>query len=88
MNYGDVLTVTLTLFAVIDILGSIPIIIGLRSKMGHIQSEKATLVSGLIMILFLFIEIEPIFFKYHPKIGIKSNSFLRIKTGELKTVCR
>ena len=47
MNFGDVLTVTLTLFAVIDILGSIPIIIGLRSKMGHIQSEKATLVSGL-----------------------------------------
>ena len=44
MNFGDVLTVTLTLFAVIDILGSIPIIIGLRSKMGHIQSEKATLV--------------------------------------------
>lgn len=55
MNFGDVLTVTLTLFAVIDILGSIPIIIGLRSKMGHIQSEKATLVSGLIMILFLFV---------------------------------
>ena len=55
MNFGDVLTVTLTLFAVIDILGSIPIIIGLRSKIGHIQSEKATLVSGLIMILFLFV---------------------------------
>ena len=55
MNFVDVLTVTLTLFAVIDILGSIPIIIGLRSKMGHIQSEKATLVSGLIMILFLFV---------------------------------
>lgn len=36
MNFGDVLTVTLTLFAVIDILGSIPIIISLRSKMGHI----------------------------------------------------
>ena len=55
MNFGNVLTVTLTLFAVIDILGSIPIIIGLKSKMGHIQSEKATLVSGLIMILFLFV---------------------------------
>ncbi|GIR11797.1 MAG: hypothetical protein CM15mP23_03720 [Cryomorphaceae bacterium] len=55
MNFGDILTITLTLFAVIDILGSIPIIIGLRSKMGHIQSEKATLVSGLIMILFLFV---------------------------------
>ena len=55
MNFVDILTVTLTLFAVIDILGSIPIIIGLRSKMGHIQSGKATLVSGLIMILFLFV---------------------------------
>ena len=52
MNFADILTVTLTLFAVIDILGSIPIIIGLRSKMGHIQSGKATLVSGFIMILF------------------------------------
>ncbi len=55
MNFNDVLTVTLTLFAVIDILGSIPIIIGMRSKMGHIQSEKATLVAGIIMILFLFV---------------------------------
>ena len=55
MNFNDVLTVTLTLFAVIDILGSIPIIIGMRSKMGHIQSEKATLVAGTIMILFLFV---------------------------------
>ena len=34
------------------------------------------------------IDIDPIFFKYHPKMGIKSNSFLRIKTGELKIVCR
>ena len=50
MNFADILTVTLTLFAVIDILGSIPIIIGLRSKMGHIQSGKATLVSGFIFI--------------------------------------
>ena len=55
MKFADILTVTLTLFAVIDILGSIPIIIGLRSKMGHIQSGKATLVSGFIMILFLFV---------------------------------
>tara|TARA_B110000438_G_scaffold283029_2_gene310627 strand:+ start:66 stop:629 length:564 start_codon:yes stop_codon:yes gene_type:complete len=55
MNFNDVLTVTLTLFAVIDILGSIPIILGLKAKMGHIQSEKATLVAGVIMILFLFV---------------------------------
>ena len=55
MNFSDILTVTLTLFAVIDILGSIPIIVGLKSKMGHIQSGKATLVAGVIMILFLFV---------------------------------
>jgi len=55
LNFSDVLTVTLTLFAVIDILGSIPIIIGLKSKMGHIQSGKATFVAGVIMVLFLFV---------------------------------
>ena len=43
------------LFAVIDILGSVPIIISLRQKVGHIQSEKASVVAGIIMIAFLFI---------------------------------
>lgn len=43
------------LFAIIDILGSIPIVISLRNKVGHIQSEKASIVALLIMILFLFI---------------------------------
>jgi len=55
LNFSDVLTVSLTLFAVIDVLGSIPVIVGLKSKMGHIQSGKATLVAGVIMILFLFV---------------------------------
>ena len=55
MNFGDILTVTLTLFAVIDVLGSIPIILGLKAKTGYIQSEKATLVAGIIMVLFLFL---------------------------------
>lgn len=55
MNFGNILTVTLTIFAVIDILGSIPIIVGLKAKMGHIQAEKATIVAGVIMILFLFL---------------------------------
>ncbi|MGB0999272.1 MAG: MarC family protein [Flavobacteriales bacterium] len=54
-DFSQTLTISLTLFAVIDILGSIPIIIDLRRKLGHIQSEKATLVSGLIMISFLFL---------------------------------
>ena len=43
------------LFAVIDIVGSIPIIIGLKSKVGHIQSGKATIVAAILMIAFLFI---------------------------------
>lgn len=48
-------TAAMVLFAVIDILGSIPIIIGLRQKVGHIQSEKASVVSAIIMIAFLFV---------------------------------
>ena len=54
-NFTDVLTISLILFAVIDILGSIPVIIDLRNKLGHIHSERATIVSGGIMIVFLFI---------------------------------
>lgn len=44
----------MVLFAVIDIIGSVPLIISLRQKVGHIQSEKATLVAAVIMIVFLF----------------------------------
>jgi multiple antibiotic resistance protein len=56
MNFtiNELLTVTFTLFAVIDIVGSIPLLITLREKMGGINSFKATLVSGGLMILFLF----------------------------------
>jgi multiple antibiotic resistance protein len=51
----EIATITMVLFAVIDVIGSIPIIIDLRGKLGHIQSEKATIVSGIIMIVFLFL---------------------------------
>lgn len=54
-TFNNILTVTLTLFAVIDVLGSIPVIIDLKNKMGKIQSLKATLVSAGIMIAFLFV---------------------------------
>jgi multiple antibiotic resistance protein len=51
----EVLTATFTLFAVIDMLGSIPILISLRDKMGGvIRSTQATLASGGLMLLFLF----------------------------------
>ncbi len=55
LNFKEVISVSLVLFSVIDIIGSIPIIIELRQKSGHIQSEKATLVAGLIMFVFLYL---------------------------------
>ncbi|PST81955.1 hypothetical protein C7T94_17355 [Pedobacter yulinensis] len=54
-SFSQILSVTMILFAIIDILGSIPIIIELRRKAGHIQSEKASLVALSLMILFLFL---------------------------------
>lgn len=43
------------LFAIIDIVGAIPVVIQLRTKAGHIQSEKATVVALILMIAFLFV---------------------------------
>ncbi|TKB98972.1 MarC family protein [Pedobacter cryophilus] len=55
-NFKEILSVTMILFAIIDILGAIPVIIELRKKAGgHIQSEKATMVSLILMIIFLFL---------------------------------
>ena len=54
ININEIGTTFAVLFAVIDILGSIPIIVDIRSKTGHIQSEKATMVAGILMISFLF----------------------------------
>ena len=51
----EILSVSLILFSVIDVLGSIPVIVDFRRKLGHIESEKATLAAGFIMILFLFL---------------------------------
>ena len=54
-NFKEIFTAFMVLFAVIDIVGNIPIIIGLRKKVGHIQSEKASLIAGVIMVVFLFL---------------------------------
>ena len=54
-NFKEIASVTLILFSIIDILGSIPIIIDLRKKSGKIESGKATIVAGTIMIAFLFV---------------------------------
>jgi multiple antibiotic resistance protein len=69
-NLKEIFTVGMILFAVIDIIGSVPIIIELRKKVGHIQSEKASIVSVIIMIAFLFIGEEILNI-----IGIDVNSF-------------
>ncbi len=53
-DFNEIISVTMVLFAVIDILGSIPIILSLREKVGHIQSEKASIVALVIMVVFLF----------------------------------
>ncbi len=69
-DFKEIVTATMILFAVIDIVGSIPIIIELRSKVGHVQSGKASIVSAIIMILFLFIGERML-----SLIGIDVNSF-------------
>lgn len=55
LSLKEVLSVSLVLFSVIDILGSIPIVIDLKKKAGEIQSAKATLIAGVIMFVFLFL---------------------------------
>ena len=54
-DFKEILSISLILFAVIDIIGSVPIVIDLRKKVGYVQSGKATIVSGFIMIIFLFL---------------------------------
>lgn len=51
----QILSVTMILFAIIDILGAIPVIIQLRQRVGHIQSEKASIAVLVLMITFLFL---------------------------------
>lgn len=55
INYKAILTVTFTLFAIIDIIGSIPILITVKNKIGGIRELKVTLIAGALMILFLFL---------------------------------
>ncbi|WP_345275931.1 MarC family protein [Litoribaculum gwangyangense] len=55
LNFKEIFTAFMVLFAVIDIVGNIPIVIDLRKKVGHIQSEKASVIAGVILIVFLFL---------------------------------
>ena len=70
LSFKEIFTAFMILFAVIDIIGNIPIIIDLRKKVGHIQSEKASIIAGAIMIVFLFLGQSLL-----SLIGIDVNSF-------------
>ncbi len=70
LNFKEIFTAFMVLFAVIDIVGNIPIIIDLRKKVGHIQSGKASIIAGVIMIVFLFLGKSLL-----SLIGIDVNSF-------------
>jgi len=69
-NIKEIVTAFMVLFAVIDIIGNIPIIIDLRKKAGNIESGKASLIAGTIMIVFLFLGKSLLNF-----IGVDVNSF-------------
>ncbi len=58
INFKDLLTVSFTLFAVIDIVGAVPVLISLKTKLGGINEFRATLVSGGLMILVASPRIE------------------------------
>lgn len=55
LDLKEILTVTLILFSVIDIIGAIPFIIIIKKREGRIQTEKATIISAILMVGFLFL---------------------------------
>lgn len=70
ISLNELLTVSFTLFAIIDIVGSIPLLISLKRKMGGLKELLATLVSGALMIIFLFLGE-----KFLNVLGLDVNSF-------------
>lgn len=54
-SFKEVISAFMVLFAVIDILGAIPIIVSLREKGKTIESGKAAILSFLILVAFLFL---------------------------------
>jgi multiple antibiotic resistance protein len=55
LNFKEVLSVTMILFAIIDIIGSVPVIIEMRQRAGHVESEKASVAVLVLMIAFLLV---------------------------------
>lgn len=70
LSFREILTCTMVLFALIDIIGSVPIIVSLKQKFGRIEAEKASIVAGMLMISFLFIGKQIL-----GLIGVDVNSF-------------
>ena len=70
LNWTELLKSTMVMFAVIDIVGSIPFLLDIKKKAGDIHAEKATLVAMGIMLAFLFLGEGVINF-----VGIDVNSF-------------
>lgn len=70
LNLKEIFTASMVLFAIIDIVGNIPIVISLRKKAGHIHSEKASVIAAIVMIFFLFLGEEILHL-----IGINVNEF-------------
>ena len=56
LDFKEILTVSMVLFAVIDIVGSVPMLISLKEKMGGINVGKVTLICGALMVLFFFLQ--------------------------------
>jgi len=54
-NLQEFLTLAFTLFAVIDVVGSVPMLVSIKQKSGHINAAKVTMISGALMVLFFFI---------------------------------
>ena len=55
IDFKEFISATMILFAVIDVIGNIPLILVLRQKFKIIESEKASVISLTIMILFLYL---------------------------------
>ncbi len=70
LNFHEILTVSTILFAVIDIFGSIPVLLQIKTKVGYIKAEQATIVSFFILIIFLFLGETILRF-----LGVDVNSF-------------
>jgi multiple antibiotic resistance protein len=54
-SIADILTISFTLFAVIDVIGSLPVIIGLKNRDVEFHPGTSTLFAGFLMVLFLFV---------------------------------